>query len=309
MHHGNSYDRSFDDVSGGTNATSAVFDFRRPDHISKSQIRAIHTLHEAFVRRLIADLSAYLRTYTVMTLVSVEQTSYSGFLETLPSSTLIASLAMEPYEGSAVLELNPNLVFVILELLLGGSGKSPSNFRREITEIERNLMEGMLRLVLRNLSEAWKGVTAIDFSVQSLETEPQMLQVMAPSEAVVSIGVEMRIGEVAGLMSIAMPSVMIKMMRHKFDQQWSLRKAAATEQDEERVLNLLGRSSVDVEATIEGGGISLRELMELNVGDVLGLDHALDRPVTCSFNGQKYFAGSVLASRRRLAVRIADTLT
>jgi flagellar motor switch protein FliM len=244
-----------------------------------------------------------------MTLVSVEQTSYSGFLETLPSSTLIASLAMEPYEGSAVLELNPNLVFVILELLLGGSGKSPSNFRREITEIERNLMEGMLRLVLRNLSEAWKGVTAIDFSVQSLETEPQMLQVMAPSEAVVSIGVEMRIGEVAGLMSIAMPSVMIKMMRHKFDQQWSLRKAAATEEDEERVLNLLGRSSVDVEATIEGGGISLRELMELNVGDVLGLDHALDKPVTCSFNGQKYFAGSILASRRRLAVRIADTLT
>jgi flagellar motor switch protein FliM len=102
---------------------------------------------------------------------------------------------------------------------------------------------------------------------------------------------------------------MIKMMRHKFDQQWSLRKTAATEQEEERVLNLLARSSVDVEATIDGGGLSLRELMELNVGDVLGLDHAVDRPVTCSLNGQKYFAGSVLASRRRLAVRIGGALT
>jgi flagellar motor switch protein FliM len=304
MHNGNSYGLNFDEVSGGA---APVFDFRRPDHISKSQIRAIHTLHEAFVRRLIADFSAYLRTYTVMTLVSVEQTCYSGFLETLPSSTLIASLGMAPYEGSAVLELNPNLVFIILELLLGGSGKSPSNIRREITEIERNLMEGMLRLVLRNLSEAWKGVAPIDFSLQSLETEPQMLQVMAPSEAVISIGVEMRIGEVAGLMSIAMPSVMIKMMRHKFDQQWSLRKTAATEEEEDRVLNLLARSSVDVEATIDGGSISLRELMDLNVGDVLGLDHPVDRPATCSFNGQKYLAGSVLASRRRLAVRINGT--
>jgi flagellar motor switch protein FliM len=115
------------------------------------------------LRRLVADLSAYLRTYTVMNLISVEQTSYSDFLECLPPSTFVACLGMQPFEGTAVLELNPSLVFAILELLLGGSGKSQTNLRREVTEIERNLMDGTLRLILRNLSEAWKTVAAIDF--------------------------------------------------------------------------------------------------------------------------------------------------
>ena len=291
----------FDRPSGDI---TPVFDFRRPDHISKSQIRAIHTLHEGFVRRLISDLSAYLRTYTVMNLISVEQTSYSEFLDGLPPSTLVACLGMEPFEGNALLELNPSLVFAILELLLGGSGKSVPNLRREVTEIERNLMDGTLRLILRNLSEAWKAVAAMEFSIQSIDTEPQMLQVMAPNEAVVSVGVEVRIGESSGLMNIAMPSVRIKMMRHRFDQQWSLRRNATTVDEEDRVLELLGRSKVHLEASIDGGLVSLEDIMRLEEGKVLVLDHPIDRVINCSLNGQRQFSASVLRSGSRYAVRI-----
>jgi flagellar motor switch protein FliM len=292
------------DAEGAESGSNPKFDFSRPDHISKPQIRAIHTLHEGFVRRLVSDLSAYLRTYTVMNLISVEQTSYSDFLECLPPSTFVACLGMHPFEGAAVLELNPSLVFAILELLLGGSGKSQPSLRREITEIERNLMDGTLRLILRNLSEAWKTVAAIDFSVQSIDTEPQTLQIMAPSEAVVSVGIEIRVGEASGLMNIAMPSVMIKMMRHRFDQQWSLRKTAATEDEEDRVLRLLGPSLVDIEARIEGGTIKLEDLLHLDEGQILVLDHPLEKMIQCNLNGQKQFAATVLQAGRRCAVRV-----
>src|SRR5208337_4637182 len=96
------------------------FDFRRPDRIPKSQVRAIHMLHDTFVRNLVTSLSAYLRSYLTVNLVSVEQLSYAEFLDGLPSPTCMVSLGLSPYDGNGVLELNPSLVFPILEMLLGG---------------------------------------------------------------------------------------------------------------------------------------------------------------------------------------------
>jgi flagellar motor switch protein FliM len=137
--------RGDDDSDRGSKAVP--FDFRRPDRIPKSQIRAIHVLHDNFVRNLVSSLSAYLRSYLVVNLVSVEQLSYLEFLEGLPSPTCMISVGLRPYEGYAVLELNPTLVFPIIEMLLGGTGKSSLSMRREITEIEQHLLEGLFRII------------------------------------------------------------------------------------------------------------------------------------------------------------------
>ena len=144
-----------------------------------------------------------------------------------------------PYDGNGVLELNPSLVFPILEMLLGGTGKGSSTIQRDITEIEQKLLDGLFRIILHDLREAWKGVTAVDFTIESMETEPQLLHLLAPNEAVVSIGVEVRIGETVGMMNIAMPSIVIKMMRQKFDQQWSVRKTHANAGEQVRILRML----------------------------------------------------------------------
>src|SRR3984885_963731 len=215
---------------GDPNARKAApFDFRRPDRIAKSQLRAIHVLHDNFVRNLSSSLSAYLRSYLIINLVSVEQLSYAEFLECLPSPTCIIALGLRPYDGNAVLELNSSLIFPILEILLGGDGKLQFSAQREITEIEQALLDGLLRLILRDLHEAWTFVTPIDFTIENIETEPQFLQILAPTEAVVAVAIEIRIGDSIGMMNIAMPSIIIKMMRQKFDQQWTLRKSASTD--------------------------------------------------------------------------------
>ena len=97
--------------------------FRRPDRIAKDQLRSIHLLHESFARALASSLSAFLRAYVVVNLVSVEQLSYMEFTQCLPSPSCLVSLGMKPYEGNAVLEMNPALIFPILEMLLGGNAK------------------------------------------------------------------------------------------------------------------------------------------------------------------------------------------
>src|SRR5579864_907970 len=265
---------------------AAPFDFRRPDRIAKSQLRAIHVLHDNFVRNLVSSLSAYLRAYLIVNLVSVEQLSYAEFLECLPSPTCIVALGLRPYDGNAVLEMNSSLIFPILEILLGGNGKTVMNLQREITEIEQSLLDGLFRIILRDLRESWKGITQIDFSIESLETEPQFLQILAPSEAVVTIAVEIRIGESVGMMNIAMPSIIIKMMRQKFDQQWSLRKSASTDEEQARVLSLLRTSRLDTEVLLAGPQLLLRDLMNLEEGDVLSFDYPVTKPLNCSVNGK-----------------------
>src|ERR1700730_2622198 len=108
------------------------YDFRRTDRIAKDQLRAIHLLHETFARSLASSLSAYLRAYVIVNLVSVEQLSFMEFSQCLPSPTCLVTIGMKPFESNAVLEINPALVFPILEMLLGGNAKTTMKLTREI---------------------------------------------------------------------------------------------------------------------------------------------------------------------------------
>jgi len=280
------------------------FDFRRPDRIPKSQVRAIHLLHDTFVRNLVSSLSAYLRSYLTVNLVSVEQLSYAEFLDGLPSPTCMVSLGLSPYDGNGVLELNPSLVFPILEMLLGGTGRSSASIQRDVTEIEQKLLDGLFRIVLHDLREAWKGVTAVDFTIEAMETEPQLLHILAPNEAVVAIAIEVRIGESVGMMNIAMPSIVIKMMRQKFDQQWSVRKTHASEAEQARVLRLLRGSSLRLEARLEGPTLSVRDLLELREGHLLTLDYPVERPLELRVNGERKFRAQIVGTGKKRACLI-----
>ncbi len=285
---------------------AARFDFRRPDRIPKSQVRAIHLLHDTFVRNVVSSLSAYLRSYLTVNLVSVEQLSYAEFLDGLPSPTCMVSLGLRPYDGNGVLELNPSLVFPILEMLLGGNGKASGSIQREVTEIEQKLLDGLFRIILNDLREAWRGVTEVDFTIENMETEPQLLHILAPNEAVVSVGVEVRMGDTVGMMNIAMPSIVIKMMRQKFDQQWSVRKTTASEAEQSRVLRLLRGASLTLEARLEGPRLSVRDFLALEEGQLLAFDFPLDQPVDLLVNGTEKFRAQMVSTGKKRACLVEE---
>ena len=294
------------DRTGGKRAVP--FDFRRPDRISKSQLRAIHQLHDNFVRALASSLATYLRSYVIVNLVSVEQLSYSEFLDCLPSPTCLASLGLKPYDGNAILELNSTLIFPVLEILLGGDGKQQFTAQREVTEIEQVLLSGFFQIVLRDLHEAWKFVTPIEFGIERIETEPQFLQILAPTEAVVAVAIEIRLGDAVGMMNVAMPAIIIKMMRQRFDQQWLLRKASSTDAEQTRVLNLIQSAELPAEAILSGPRMLLRDLVDLEEGDVLGLEFPTARPVDLLLSGSKKYRGEVVNSGSRAAFRVLEQI-
>ena len=291
-------------------ATRATpYDFSRPDRIAKDQLRSIHLLHENFARALGPSLSAFLRAYVVVNLVSVEQLAFVEFSRTLPSPTCMISLGMTGFDNHAILELNPTLVFPILEILLGSATPSKKPPDREITEIERAILDGLLRIILKDMRESWRNViSSMDFTIEGYETEPQLLQILSPNEAVVAISIEIRAGEVSGMMNIGIPSIIIKMLGQRLETH-GVRKAELTPEETERIMNLIAPATLRVDTRLQGPTLSVRELIAIETGDVLTFDYPVHRPINVTLNGRSKFSGLIVSSGRKRAVHLQEFTT
>jgi flagellar motor switch protein FliM len=208
---------------------------------------------------------------------------------------------MKPFEGNAVMEVNNTLVFPILEMLLGGSGKFTTKMNREITEIEQSILDGLFRIILHDLKLSWQAVANLEFTIDAHETEPQLLQILAPNEAVVAISMEVRIGENSGMINLGVPSIIIKMLRQKFDQQWSVRKSESTEQERDRILRLIKPALMLTDARLQGPTLTVSELLEVQGGDILTFDFPVARPLDLLINSKLKFRGHVATNGRRKA--------
>lgn len=283
------------------------YNFRRPDRIAKDQLRSIYVLHEAFSRSLTSSFSAYLRAYVVVNLVSVEQLSFTEFQQVLPSPTVVATIDAQPFDSNCLLELNPTIIFPMLKMLLGGSVSALTPVAREVTEIEQSILESIFKVMLRDLKEAWKGIAAIDFQINGYETEPQLMQILAPNEAIVAVSIEIRIGEVSGMMNIGIPSIIIIMLSHKFADQWTIRKTESTEADTRRAFSRVRNSKVEMDVSLHGPNLMLKDLPNLKVGDVLSFDYPANKPVSVELNGKLKHRCNVVVSHKKRAVKMLDS--
>ena len=281
-----------------------TFDFRRPDRIAKDQVRAVHLLHENFAGKLTSSLSAYLRAYVSITLISVEQLPFLEFSQCFPSPTCIVSFTMRPFEGSGVLELNPALIFPILERLLGGVGKGGTKVSRKITEIEQVILGGLFRIVLNDLKQAWHPVASIEFAIESFETDPQVLQILTPNEAVVAISMEVRVGDITGMMNIGIPSTVVKSLRQKFSQQSMTRRPEATQQDQSRVFRLIRSSQVGVESCLTGPAMRMKDLVDVKVDDVVVFDFPVGKHIELNINGKRKYEGQIVSVGQKRAFQV-----
>jgi flagellar motor switch protein FliM len=115
---------------------------------------------------------------------------------------------------------------------------------------------------------------------------------------------EVRIGENAGMMNIGIPSIVVKMLRNKFDQQWSLRKTESTEEEQSRILRLIKPAALFLESRLRGPTIRVEDLLDLAEEDLLTFDYAVDRPLDLTVNGVLKYRGNVVVSGRKRAFEI-----
>ena len=170
------------------------YDFKRPERVGKEQMRALQTLHEGFARNFGAALSGLLRSIVEVKLTSVDQLTYSEFVFSLENPTCFNLLKAEPLEGNLILDINPSILYPIIDRLLGG-GRDPTPLaRRPLTEIELRLVARITSLFLEEFRRAWDNVLELKLAVERVESNPQLVQIVPPNEVVVLISFEIAHG-------------------------------------------------------------------------------------------------------------------
>lgn len=277
------------------------YNFRRPDRISKDQVRSLYLLHDWFSHSLSSSLPIFLRTISEVTLISVEQQAYVEFLYGLTDPTVLITLTMHPLQGVAVLELNPTVAFPVIDRLLGGTG-APLDTPRAVTEIEQKVLESFFRIVADDLREAWKPLIELDLQIVGRETRPQLLQIVAPNEVVVSIVFHVQIGDVRGMMSLCIPAIVLEPVIARFNQSSYTRNREVVPKQTRALIDQLARISFPVSAEIRGSTASAEDILKIAPGDILLLDHRADQPIAVTVGGQVKFQGELVEQESRTAV-------
>jgi flagellar motor switch protein FliM len=290
--------RASENVVGGV----ITYNFRRPDRVSKEQIRSLHFLHDRFARDVTSSLGAFLRTITELSIVSVEQFSYSEFLMSVADPTAYYAFAMPPFDGLGALELNPTLAFTIVDRMLGGSGGGAPP-ARALTEIEQNVIDSVVRLLLDHLTETWRPVFEVQFSIHGRETRPQMLQVAGPNEIVVLLVFDLKVGDIRGMLNLCIPASAIEATGASFVQGWHRTQREPTVAELRWLHANLARVPFVVTSTIETRLLA-REFIGLAPGDVLSLGVPIQAPLDLRVGNTVKFKGRLTASGGHAAMRI-----
>jgi flagellar motor switch protein FliM len=280
------------------------YNFRRPDRLSKEQVRALYLLHDLFSHSLSSSLPIFLRTISEVTLISVDQQAYVEYLYGLPDPTAIFTVTMHPLPGVAVLELNPSLAFPVIDRLLGGKGQALPEVRA-VTEIEQKILESFLKVVTDDLREAWKPVVDLEMQIVGRETRPQLLQIVAPNEVVLSIVFHVQVGDARGMMSLCIPALILEPIIQKFNQSFYSRNREVPPAQTRALLDVLSAVPFPVAAELHGTTAAMEDLLNLAPGDVLRLNHPVDRPVELSIAGAVKFNCELAAHNGRTAARIS----
>jgi flagellar motor switch protein FliM len=283
-----------------------VYDFKRPERVSKDQMRALQAIHESFARNFGAALSAFLRTMVECRVATAEQLTYSEFIHSLPSPTCFTLLAAPQLTGQLCLEISPLIVFPIVDRLLGGTNADIFIPQRPLTSIEMRLVGRMIDRALRNLSESWSELVEVDFEVAGNESNPHLVQIVAPNEVVVVIGFEIKVGARAGTMSICIPFNVIEPVIGKLaTQSWLAYSRGAGSTDQVRyVTHNLRLAEIDARIYLGQTRMTVMDLLSLAPGDIIRLDKLVSRDFIMQVRGQNKFAGRLGQLRGNKALQI-----
>ena len=263
-------------------------DLGKAKTLSAEQIRVVNALHESFARRLSDSLGTYLRTGCEMSLVAAEQLRYSEFLGRLPELSYLASLRMLPIDAGALLLMDLSLVFPIIDLALGGSGGDATE-PRDTTEIEDQIIETAISLIARDLQNAWAPVVAFDIQFDQRQPLSQAHTLMLPNERILTLNFEIRLLNLRGALTIALPAVVANALLRKLATPGSLGERIPSRNTRRRIRESLLGGTFLADLSLPPSSLSVRELLNIEPQCVLLLPNRADKPAHLNIAGKPMF--------------------
>ncbi len=281
------------------------YDFRRPDKLSKEQMRTLQMIHENLSRIFTTTLSTKLRSMVNFEVASIEQLSYSEFIHSLPEPTIIGISNLEPLEGQFIFEINPEIGFAVIDRLFGGFG-NPIDEVRSFTDIEQVVIKRVMNWLLDGFGEAWENISDMRPKLLELESNPQFTQIVPDSDMTIIITLSARIGGSEGLMNICLPYIMLEPIVSNLNAQYwfSSTREKQTPEHIAKLRKRLNEALVEVDAVLGSTEITVEDFLYLQSGDVIRLDKKVEENAELKIGSHRKYEAVVGNKNNHKAIQI-----
>ena len=285
------------------------YDFARPAKFSKEHLRTLEIIFEHYGRLLSTNLPVYLRKAIQVEVMNSEAVSYSEFSNALSNPVLLGIINFAPLKGNIILEIASNLGYAMVDRMLGGEGE-PLEKTREFSEIELLIIERILTVCVNLLHEPWENVVDIHPRLERIETNSQFAQIISPSEMIAIVTINIKIGDVEGLMNVCLPYLTLEDIMDKLNTKYwySTMQDKDEQQYVDAIETLISKAPIPMKAVLGNITISVSDFSGLQVGDIIRLDTKVNQELDVFVGNIKKFTALPGSSGDKYAVRITSVI-
>ena len=302
-------DLDVDQIQGEDEKQVKNYDFSRPTKFSKEHLRTLEIIFEHYSRLISTNLPVYLRKNVQVTVASSETVTFSEFSNALSNPSVLGIVNFAPLNGNIIIEIATNICYAMLDRMLGGSGQ-PLEKVRDFSDIELTILQKVLVMFTQLMREPWKNVVEISPVLSRLETNPQFAQVIAPSDMIAIVTLNMKIGDVEGMVNICLPFFTLEDVMDKLNTKYwfSTMQENHDEHYEEYIESMIRRVDIPIKAVLGKSTISVNDFLNLQVGDCIRLDSRVDTDMNVYVGNIKKFTALPGTDRDSYAVQITSVI-
>lgn len=285
------------------------YDFKRPAKFSKEHLRTLEIIYEHYGRLVSTNLAVYLRKNIQISVASSETVTFSEFSNALSNPVILGIINFNPLPGNILIDISCNLGFAMIDRMLGGQG-NPLEKNREFSEIEMAILEKLVIICMQMMREPWKNVLDISPVMERIETNSQFAQMIAPSDMIAIVTLNVKIGDVEGLMNICLPFFTLEDVIDKLNTKfwYSTMQEKSNENYEEYIESLIRRVSIPVKAVLGKNSILVNDFVNLQPGDIIRLDKGVDSELDIYVGNFRKFTALPGSSKDKYAVRVTSVI-
>lgn len=285
------------------------YDFRNPQKIAKDQLRTLEIIHENLGRLFQTFLSGYLRTPVKASILSVDQIAYSEFSNAISNPAFLSIIDLQPLNGQILFDMSTNIIYAIIDRLLGGDGTKDQEIR-SFTEIELSLLESIMHKVMPIIKEAWNNVVDLNPNLDKIESNPQFAQIVPDNETIAIITMSLEVGSKEGMFNICIPYLVIEPILDKLSTRYwfSTTKNDLSENELNAIKNRVMNTRVYIKAELGSTFINVKDILSLQKGDVIRLDRSDNGKARIRIGSNIKFVGNIGTTNNKMAVKITNVV-
>lgn len=301
-------DYDAEELKNADEKTVAIYDFARPAKFSKDHLRTLVNIFEHYGRLLATNLPGYLRKSVQVEVMNSEAIIYSEFANALSNPVLLGIINFAPLKGNIIIEWAPNLGYAMIDRMLGGFGE-PLEKIRDFSEIELSIIERVMINCISLLKEPWKNVSPVEPKLERIETNTQFAQIIAPSEMIAIVTLNIKIGDAEGLMNVCLPYITLEPVMDKLNTKYWFSTLSEHDDGYEAAMeSLLEKSNISVNAYLGKSTISVNDFVNLQKGDIIRLDRKIDEELDVYVGKIHKFKALPGSAAEKYAVRVTSII-